>query len=852
MLNKNQKTIFIKAAKMLVISVFVLAAFLVIKPVLAATLDLGLEYAAGTGLATFDLRLMIARIIRIFLGFVGVIMVLIILYAGYLYMVSAGDKEKTLKARKTIISAVIGLIIILSAYSIASFIIRSLIDATTGRSYVGGEPYGSAGGALGGGIIESHYPTRNAVDIPRNTSIVVTFKEAMKADTLCLDSNTDNIFCNCNADGVCDQINATNIKIRKTADSATNGPFVSAVRALTVDNKTFVFKPLEYLGSEAEKMEYEVLLGPGLQKATGQGAFGNFGSYSWQFQVGTIIDLVPPKITSVIPLPQNDSAKTVAKNSVVQINFDEPINPITLMGVTKTSGGVVGDLVAGSFNYIKIKYVEGGKDVFVAGVYTPANQYKAVEFVTSDPCGINSCGEAVYCLPGNKNLIAQALAATLDDPTKPTAVFPYTGIVDMADNSLDGNSNDKADGPASDFNLNNATAAGGDNVRWSFYTNDSIDLVPPLLVGYVPAAGSLGANPRATMNATFTKLMMSSSIKPDSSYGDGSCPCTSNANCASGETCSPTKGYCVNDKLERVVCTNDNACKGANSVCKQKEHATLVQPASVPPRGYWLSSDNIDDNTKTILKMDHSQLAKNSLYSIRLGSGLRDLWQNCFQPAGGPGCVPKLISPGQYEAGSDWTIDSTGKVTFPSCDLTNMDITSFGSLILSYDSSGKNKIQTFSSFSSVSKDAIAFYNFTGASSQINLWGDPFNNMLAAKRTVLFVYHNAGNYYLIIINNILGVESGSAEFSFEGMPANAGIIFKDDANDSYPTDFQGSIKWNWAGNTDGMVVNLGPDTQVFTVTVKPGSFTNIDEIRFYYPGGYANLPKNKDFTISVGQ
>lgn len=108
----------------LLIAVFTVAHF-------ALALDVGLDQAAGTGLSVVDPRVMAANIIRIALGFLGIIAVCLIIYAGFLWMTAGGEAEKVEKAKKILTEAVIGLIIILSAFAIASFILNSLIGATT-------------------------------------------------------------------------------------------------------------------------------------------------------------------------------------------------------------------------------------------------------------------------------------------------------------------------------------------------------------------------------------------------------------------------------------------------------------------------------------------------------------------------------------------------------------------------------------------------------------------------------------------------------------------------------------------------------------------------------------------------
>lgn len=157
-----------------------------------AQVDTGLQLATAIGLSTVDIRTMVSLIIRAFLGLVGFVLVLLIMYAGYTWMTSQGDAEKITKAKGIITSAVIGVIIIISAYAIVSFIFRALEQGTIGGSgQQGGGPGGSSfsfstPGAyqLGSGILEYHYPEPGQIDVPRNTKIAVTFKKPIALSSI--------------------------------------------------------------------------------------------------------------------------------------------------------------------------------------------------------------------------------------------------------------------------------------------------------------------------------------------------------------------------------------------------------------------------------------------------------------------------------------------------------------------------------------------------------------------------------------------------------------------------------------------------------------------------------------------
>lgn len=104
-------------------------------PVGAADL-LGTEYGQFTGLGNRDVRATVGSVIQVGLSLLGIIALVIIIYAGFQWMTAGGNDEKAAEARKTMGYAVIGLIIILSAYAMSEFVIKRLYFATTGLEYV--------------------------------------------------------------------------------------------------------------------------------------------------------------------------------------------------------------------------------------------------------------------------------------------------------------------------------------------------------------------------------------------------------------------------------------------------------------------------------------------------------------------------------------------------------------------------------------------------------------------------------------------------------------------------------------------------------------------------------------------
>ena len=73
----------------------------------------------------------VGTVIEAFLGLLGVLFLVYILYAGYNWMIAQGDEEKVTKAKETIQRAIIGLIITIAAYAISVWIFDRLLANTT-------------------------------------------------------------------------------------------------------------------------------------------------------------------------------------------------------------------------------------------------------------------------------------------------------------------------------------------------------------------------------------------------------------------------------------------------------------------------------------------------------------------------------------------------------------------------------------------------------------------------------------------------------------------------------------------------------------------------------------------------
>lgn len=92
---------------------------------------------SGTGLQS-DLTGTVAMIIKVILSLTGTIFLILMVYAGFTWMMAGGDENKIKTAKSIIKASIIGLIIVLSAYAITTFVVGGLSKETTGSSEVSG------------------------------------------------------------------------------------------------------------------------------------------------------------------------------------------------------------------------------------------------------------------------------------------------------------------------------------------------------------------------------------------------------------------------------------------------------------------------------------------------------------------------------------------------------------------------------------------------------------------------------------------------------------------------------------------------------------------------------------------
>lgn len=492
--NRNRNT---KAQRVLLL-LFVLStigAALLLPEVAWAQDRFGVNFGANAGLGTQDVRETIVNIIRISLGILGVVALIIILYGGFVWMTAGGRQERIDQAKKILINATIGLVIIFMAFALVQYIFNTLQGTSGGLgggactpgqctrcAFIcdasGNEiPSGSCNtpalcGVLPGGdmmTIRWSSPAPGASDWPLCSIIQANFSHNVDASTV-NDSSVVVTVANATLGNGTSCSVASDCRSGVCSGSCV-GDSVAGTRDVT--GPLVVFRPNDnYLSGT----DYRVVVESG-----GSGVFSDLASgvlpldrtYDWVFTTGSTADTQPPTVVLVDPLA---GSTDICRATPVQAQFSEPMDVSTLL----RTGANPNDTT--NTNSLTL---------------TP-DLPPAATWSKSAPAA---------------DTLSAAATVLFDSTTSYTPNLDADVIADSCGNLLDGD----GDGVAEQ-------SAGGDDVSWQFTTGTTSQCTPEI-ASVVPSFGLYNDEIVISGNhftAIANDVVFASNVYSDSSCFDGS------------------------------------------------------------------------------------------------------------------------------------------------------------------------------------------------------------------------------------------------------------------------------------------------------------------------------------------
>lgn len=391
-------------------------------------LDQAQEIASGAGLGTADSQIVIGQIIKIALGFLGLIGLVIVIIAGFKWMTSGGNEEKVKSAKKMLLAGAAGMVVILFSYIIVNFIINKVQEGTGavggggnttenqscddegachGCNYIcsGGEVVYSETCDCSGEQrlrVDSYSPKGNNVKLCQKVQI--EFSENVKSST----------------------VNVNNIKIYKCSAPENCSNDITSQGTLNHSNNIVQFS----LDSYEENTEYKVFVDKnGIEGESGKKLSQDF---SWNFNTGSEDDDVPPTVIKVFP-----EGNDVCLKSHISAEFSEEMDKISLL---RTDSFELFKNVNTQTDFTFRHSVNGNKLILKPNKNFDVNT-KYLPLLDGSKI-MDSCGNK---LDGNKDGTRQESPVDNYPPNGPADLWSFTsGLNDKCEPTITGISPDEA------------------------------------------------------------------------------------------------------------------------------------------------------------------------------------------------------------------------------------------------------------------------------------------------------------------------------------------------------------------------------------------------------------------------
>ncbi|MDP3964364.1 MAG: Ig-like domain-containing protein [bacterium] len=253
------------------------------------------NFGENLGFSTSPLENQIIAILTWILGFLALIAVIFIIYGGFIWMTAAGNADRIDRAKKIILGALIGLVIILLSWAIVWFVISGILESGEGGPFPPDDdpPPGDGPGGATEFFVQWHTPASAETNVSLCRGMQAKFNKAVNEGTA-----------------------TANITMTNVAD----GTSVSGSFDYSSDSRIVSFDPDGLLNSTTW---YLVDMPEAVESADGDSLTPEI----WQFQTGLEEDPDPPVVSNTWP---NNGDSDICLTTPIVVEFNEPMDALTL------------------------------------------------------------------------------------------------------------------------------------------------------------------------------------------------------------------------------------------------------------------------------------------------------------------------------------------------------------------------------------------------------------------------------------------------------------------------------------------------------------------------------------------
>ncbi|MFA5050564.1 MAG: Ig-like domain-containing protein [Patescibacteria group bacterium] len=400
-----KKNIFLGFLCLLMASGFL---FFVLNPALtnAQEMNNGLEnFRTHATYGNTDLPSAMGNIMRIVLGVLGLAAAVIIIMGGFRWMTSGGDETKIAGAKKLMIAGIIGILIIVLAYAIASFIMSKLSEVTEPSTYCVGskccKPDSCCGNGIGMKFDENCECTIPAEDTCYFSSdsmslLLKSGEAAFSTENIVENPNAKVYRCskikpvfnhNLNSNEVNAVITDETLKVVKATDAdkkAIEGTWKISGSSVLFTPKTIWDSDTKYNVIVPKSIKDTYI--PSLPLYGCSNGFNpkyhcskNADTVIWDFETNNIVDTEAPYLNKTYPTI--DSAKPnqwVSRAPIIDLNFNESIDFDTVADAD-------GHPISTSFTIEKLASRDAESGTAINGILIVKDKYQGFFVSLSNP-----------------------------------------------------------------------------------------------------------------------------------------------------------------------------------------------------------------------------------------------------------------------------------------------------------------------------------------------------------------------------------------------------------------------------------------------------------------------------------